>query len=68
MKTPKEFYVVIDKDGCLWAGYNGFTRRPWQAKFYTVKEQAEKTAKRFESDGCRVARAKIVIDVLEDAE
>lgn len=68
MKTPKEFYVVLDKDGRLFAGYNGFTVRPWQAKFYTVKEQAEKTARRFVADGCRVARAKIVIDVLEDAE
>lgn len=59
MKTPKEFYVVMDKDGRLWAGYNSFTTRPWQAKFYSVKAQAEKTAERCKADGAKVIKAKI---------
>ena len=68
MRAPKEFYVVINKDGRLWAGYNSFTTRPWQAKFYSVREQAEKTAERCKADGCRVARAKIEIEFSEDDE
>ena len=66
MKTPKTFYVVMDKDGRLWAGYNSFTTRPWQAKFYSVREQAEKTAKRCKHDGAMVVRAKIAIEFTED--
>jgi len=66
MKTPKEFYVVMDKDGRLWAGYNSFTTRPWQAKLYSVKEQAEKTAKRFKGDEAKVVRAKITFELMED--
>ena len=65
MKMPKEFYVVMDKDGRLWAGYNSFTTRPWQAKLYSVKEQAEKTAKRRKSEDWRVVRAKITFQFLE---
>ena len=65
MKTPKEFYVVMDRDGRMWAGYNSFTTRPWQAKFYSVKEQAEKTAKRCASDGAKVVRANITFDFEE---
>lgn len=65
MKTPKEFYVVMDKDGRLWAGYNSFTTRPWQAKFYSVKEQAEKTARRCKAEEGRVVRAKITFELLE---
>ncbi|MBQ9168897.1 MAG: hypothetical protein IJX67_10905 [Oscillospiraceae bacterium] len=65
MKTPKEFYVVMDKDGRMWAGYNSFTTRPWQAKLYSVKEQAEKTARRCKAQGGRVVRAKITFEFLE---
>ena len=68
MKTPKEFYVVINKDGRLWAGYNGFTTRPWQAKFYSVREQAEKTAERCKADECRVVKARIEIELSGDTE
>lgn len=63
MKMPKEFYVVMDKDGLLWAGYNMFTKRPWQAKFYSVREQAEKTAERCKADGARVVKAKISFEL-----
>lgn len=66
MKTPKEFYVVMDKDGRLWAGYNSFTTRPWQAKLYSVKEQAEKTAKRCVAEEAKVVKAKITFEFLED--
>ena len=65
MKIPKEFYVVMDRNGRLWAGYNSFTTRPWQAKLYSVKEQAEKTAKRCKSEDARVVRAKITFEFLE---
>jgi hypothetical protein len=65
MKPPKEFYVVMDNDGRLWAGYNSFTTRPWQAKLYSVREQAEKTAKRCQSEGGRVVKAKITFEFLE---
>ncbi len=61
MKTPKEFYVVTNKDGRLWAGYNSFTTRPWQAKFYSDKRQAEKTAERCKADECRVIKAHITL-------
>lgn len=67
MATPKEFYVVVNKDGRLWAGYNMFTTRPWQAKFYSDKRQAEKTAERCKADECKVVRAKITI-CLEDKD
>lgn len=66
MKIPKEFYVVMDKDGRLWAGYNSFTTRPWQAKFYSDKRQAEATAKRCKAEEGRVVRAKITFDFVED--
>lgn len=59
MKTPKEFYVVMSEDGRLWAGYNSFTIRPWQAKFYSDRRQAEKTAARCKAEGAKVVRAKI---------
>ena len=59
MKSPKEFYVVMDKEGRMWAGYNSFVTRPWQAKFYSDRRQAEKTAKRWEYIGARVVKAKI---------
>lgn len=65
MKMPKEFYVVMDKDGRLWAGYNTFTPRPWQAKFYSVRKQAEETAKRCYHEGARVIKAQIHFE-LED--
>lgn len=64
MKTPKEFYVVMDEDGRLWAGHYDFTTRPWQAKLYSVRAQAEKTARRFQ--GCRTVKAKITFEFLED--
>ena len=67
MKTPKEFYVVMDKDGRLWAGYNSFTTRPWQAKFYSDKRQAEATAKRCKAEEGRVVRAKITFNFEEEA-
>lgn len=62
MKTPEEFYVVMDKDGRLWCGYNSFTTRPWQAKFYSDKRQAEATAKRYQYIGGKVVKAKITFD------
>ena len=60
MKTPKEFYLVVDKDGRFWAGQGVFTKRPWQAKFYSVRAQAEKTAERCKG---RVLKAKIIIEI-----
>ena len=63
MKTPKEFYVVMDNDGRMWAGYNSFTTRPWQAKIYSSRKYAEETAERFED--CRVVKAKITFEFLE---
>lgn len=63
MKTPKEFYVVVDKEGRLWAGYNSFTTRPWQAKIYSVKAQAEKTAERCKYEGARVVKARLSIEM-----
>lgn len=68
MKTSKEFYVVMDKDGRLWAGYNQFTTRPWQAKFYFVREHAEKTAVRNADMGARVVKAKISFELEEANE
>lgn len=62
MKMPEEFYVVMDKDGRFWCGYNSFTTRPWQAKFYSDKRQAETTAKRCKYIDGRVVRAKITFD------
>ena len=62
MKMPEEFYVVMDKDGHLWCGYNSFTTRPWQAKFYSDKRQAEATAKRYQYIGGKVVKAKITFD------
>lgn len=67
MKTPKEFYVVINEDGRMWAGQGNFTTRPWQAKFYSVRAQAEKTASRASIKGGYVAKAKISIE-LEDTD
>ena len=62
MKTPKEFYVVMNRDGRMWCGYNSFTTRPWQAKFYSDRRQAEATAKRCANVEARVVRARITFD------
>lgn len=66
MKTPKQFYVVMANDGRLWAGYNSFTTRPWQAKLYSDRRQAEATAKRCKAEEGRVVKAKITFEFEEE--
>lgn len=54
-----KLYVVKDKDGFYWTGYNQFDRQLRKAKIYISPAQAEKTAKRCYLDGATVVEVEL---------
>lgn len=57
----KNVFVVRNRDGRLWAGYNSFTKRPCQARLYSSRAQAEATAMRCQFYGGEVVEARLEI-------
>lgn len=54
-----KLYVVKDKNGCYWSGYNWFDKQLRNARIYVSQIQAQKTATRCKNEGAHVVEVEL---------